>query len=194
VGGGLVLNGEIWRGWNGMGGELGHCNVELEGHACNCGSYGCLEQYASATAVVRMTREALAGGAASELRQVADEALTAQVVYEQAMRGDGVAKQVYERVGRALGLAIANMVNTLNLPLYVIGGGVSSAWDAFSPALFAEVRGRSFVYAWTTGEDGKGVGGRRRATRITRALLGGDGGLYGAARLPMLHAAVTSKV
>jgi glucokinase len=194
VGGGLVLNGEIWRGWNGMGGELGHCNVEPEGHACKCGSYGCLEQYASATAVVRMTREALAGGAASELRQVADEALTAQVVYEQAMRGDGVAKQVYERVGRALGLAIANMVNTLNLPLYVIGGGVSSAWDAFAPALFAEVRGRSFVYAWTTGEDGKGVGGRRRATRITRALLGGDGGLYGAARLPMLHAAVTSKV
>jgi glucokinase len=194
VGGGLVLNGEIWRGWNGMGGELGHCNVEPEGHACNCGSYGCLEQYASATAVVRMTREALARGTASELRQVADAALTAQVVYEQAIRGDGVAKQVFERVGRALGLAIANMVNTLNLPLYVIGGGVSSAWDAFSPALFAEVRGRSFVYAWTTGEDGKGVGGRQRATRITRALLGGDGGLFGAARLPMLHAAVTSKV
>ncbi len=56
------------------------------------------------------------------------------------MRGDAVAKQVFERVGRALGLAIANMVNALNLPLYVIGGGVSSAWDAFSPALFDEVR------------------------------------------------------
>ena len=143
---------KIWRGWNGMAGELGHCNVEPEGHACNCGSYGCLEQYASATAVVRMTREALASGAASELRKVADEALNARVVYEWAMRGDGVAKQVFERVGRALGLAIANMVNTLNLPLYVIGGGVSSAWDAFSPALFAEVRRRSFVYAWTTGK------------------------------------------
>ena len=60
VGGGLVLNGEIWRGWNGMAGELGHCNVEPEGHVCNCGSHGCLEQYASATAVVRMAREALA--------------------------------------------------------------------------------------------------------------------------------------
>ena len=117
----------------------------------------------------------------------------ALVVYECAMRGDAVAKQVFERVGRALGLAIADMVNTMNLPLYVIGGGVSSAWDAFSPALFDEVRKRSFVYAWTTGEDGKGVGGRQRSTRITRALLGGDGGLYGAARLPMLHSAVTSK-
>ncbi len=96
-------------------------------------------------------------------------------------------------MGRALGLAIANMVNTLNLPLYVIGGGVSSAWDAFSPAMFDEVRRRSFVYAGTTAEDGMGVGGRERTTRITRAMLGGDGGLYGAARLPMIDAAVTSK-
>jgi glucokinase len=193
VGGGLVLNGGIWRGWNGLAGELGHCNVEPEGHACNCGSHGCLEQYASATAVVRMAREALARGAETELRTVADESLTARLVYEHAMRGDAVAKQVFERVGRALGIAIANMVNTLNLPLYVIGGGVSGAWEAFCPALFDEVRKRSFVYAWTTGVDGKGVGGRQRSTRITRALLGGDGGLSGAARLPMLFSAVTSK-
>lgn len=194
VGGGLVLNGKIWRGWNGMAGELGHCNVKPEGHPCNCGSHGCLEQYASATAVVRMAREALATGAASQLRTSADEELTARIVYECAMRGDTVAKQVFERVGRALGLAIANMVNTLNLPLYVIGGGVSSAWDAFSPAIFDEVRQRSFVYAGTTSRDGMGVGGRERTTRITPAMLGGDGGLYGAARLPMIHAAVTSKV
>ena len=60
VGGGLVLEGRIWRGWNGMAGELGHCNVEPEGHPCGCGSWGCLEQYASATAVVRMAREAVA--------------------------------------------------------------------------------------------------------------------------------------
>jgi glucokinase len=196
VGGGLVLNGKIWRGWNGMAGELGHCNVEPGGHPCGCGSHGCLEQYASAKAVVRMAREALASGAASQLRARAGEELDeldARVVYECAMGGDVAAQSVFERVGRALGLAIASMVNTLNLPLYVIGGGVSSAWDAFSPALFDEVRQRSFVYAGTTSEDGTGVDGRQRTTRITPALLGGDGGLYGAARLPMIHAAVTSK-
>lgn len=193
VGGGLVLNGAIWRGWNGMAGELGHCNVEPEGHPCKCGSHGCLEQYASATAVVRMARETLAGGGTTQLRGMADTELNARLVYECAMQGDAAAKQVFERVGRALGIAIANMVNSLNLPLYVIGGGVSSAWDLFSPALFNEVRMRSFIYAWTTGEDGKGIGGRQRSTRITRALLGGDGGLYGAARLPMLYSAVTSK-
>jgi glucokinase len=192
VGGGLVLNGKIWRGWNGMAAELGHCNVEPSGHPCNCGSYGCLEQYASATAVVRMTREALTSGTATQLHAIPGE-LTARIVFECAMRGDILSRKVFERVGRALGLAIASMVNVLNLPLYVIGGGVSSAWDAFSPSLFDEVRRRSFVYAGTTAEDGTGVGGRQCTTRITPAMLGGDGGLYGAARLAMIHTTVTSK-
>ncbi len=191
VGGGVVLNGNIWRGWNGMAGELGHCNVEPGGHPCKCGSQGCLEQYASAKAVVRMAREALVDGAASQLP--AGEEFDGRVVYECAMRGDAVAIRVFERAGRALGLAIANMVNALNLPLYVIGGGVSRAWDAFSPALFAEVRRRSFIYDGTTSEDGTGVGGRQRTTRIMPAILGGNGGLYGAARLPMIHAAVAGK-
>jgi glucokinase len=212
VGGGLVLEGRIWRGWNGMAGELGHCNVEPEGHVCGCGSWGCLEQYASATAVVRLVGEALAGGAETELRKVERGKLNSQTVYECAMRGDAEAKKVFERVGRALGLAIAGMVNSLNCPLYVIGGGVSNAWDAFAPALFDEVRKRSFVYAGTTAAQGagsgnaalpaagasgnaalpaagaSGIGGRRRFTRIVRATLGGDGGLYGAARLPMMPA------
>jgi glucokinase len=180
VGGGLVLEGKIWRGWNGMAGELGHCNVEPEGHVCGCGSWGCLEQYASATAVVRMAREGMAVGAPG----------SSQAVYERAMQGDAEAKKVFERVGRALGMAIADMVNILNLSLYVIGGGVSSAWDAFAPAMFAEVRKRSFVYAGTTAENGEaaGAGGRTRSTKICRAALGGDGGLYGAARLAMLEA------
>jgi glucokinase len=187
VGGGLILEGKLWRGWNGMAGELGHCNVYPDGHECKCGSRGCLEQYASATAVVRMAREAMEGGAATELRSLNAEELSSQAIYESAMRGDAVAKSVFERVGRALGLAIGNMVNAMNFPLYVIGGGVSSAWDAFAPAMFDEVRKRSYIYAATTAEDGTGIGGRKRPTVITRALLGGDGGLYGAARLPMVQ-------
>ena len=188
VGGGLILQGRIWRGWNGMAGELGHCNVEPAGHPCGCGSWGCLEQYASANAVRRMAAEALASGAATELRAVGNGNLDSLAVYECAMRGDAEAKKIFERVGRALGLAIAAMVNTLNLPLYAIGGGVSSAWDAFAPSMFDEVRKRSFVYAGTTAADGSGLGGRQRSTRIVRALLGGDGGLYGAARLPLMQA------
>lgn len=193
VGGGLILDGELWRGWNGMAAELGHVNVEPEGHPCNCGSHGCLEQYASATAVVRMAREAMQSGASTELRTVADDELTSRMVYECALRGDAVAKSVMERVGRKLGLAIADMVNVMNLPLHVVGGGVSGAWDAFAPALLDEVRERSHVYAATTGAGGKSIGGRTRTTTIVRASLGSEGGLYGAARLPMLGAAVTRK-
>jgi glucokinase len=190
VGGGLILDGNLWRGWNGMAGELGHCNVEPDGHPCGCGSRGCLEQYASATAVVRLAREAIAaGGADTELRGISDSELSSRVIYEFAMKCDKVAQSVFDRVGRALGLAIGNMVNAMNIPVFVIGGGASNAWDAFAPALFAELRKRSYIYRDTTAEDGSGVAGRKRTTVVTRALLGGEGGLYGAARLAMLSQA-----
>jgi len=87
-------------------------------------------------------------------------------------------------------------VNTLNLPMYVVGGGVSSAWEAFSPAIFEELRSRCMVYAATapldslvaeTGASAKVEAGTGRKTIITRALLGSDAGLYGAARLPMVN-------
>ncbi|HEX9201455.1 MAG TPA: ROK family protein [Acidobacteriaceae bacterium] len=188
VGGGLILDGKLWRGWNGMAAELGHCNVEPEGHPCKCGSWGCLEQYASATAVMRLAREAMTGGGATKLRGLAEQEFNSRMIFECAMGGDTVAKSVFERVGRSLGLAIGNMVNAMNIPLFVIGGGVSSAWDAFAPAMFDEVRKRSFIYVRTTALDGKGIGGRKRTTVITRALLSGDGGLFGAARLPMVAA------
>jgi glucokinase len=193
VGGGLILDGKLWRGWNGMAAELGHCNVYPDGHPCNCGSHGCLEQYASATAVVRMAREAMAGDTPTKLRGLAFQELNARSIYERATQGDEVAKSVFERVGRSLGLAIATMINAMNIPLHVIGGGVSSGWDAFSPALFDEVRKRSYIYDKTTAKDGQGVDGRKHTTTITRALLGGDGGLFGAARMPLMHTEVTSK-
>ena len=102
VGGGLVLEGRIWRGWNGMAGELGHGNVEPEGHHCGCGSWGGLEQYVfSATAVVRMAREAVASGRETALRPLT-QGLNSQMVYECAMGGDAEAKKVFERVGLVL--------------------------------------------------------------------------------------------
>jgi glucokinase len=175
VGGGLILQGRIWRGWNGMAGELGHANVEPQGHPCGCGSWGCLEQYASAKAVARMAGEALAAGADTGLREVANGALDSLAVYRCAMRGDAVAAKVFDRVGRALGKALATMINGLNLPLYVIGGGVSAGWDAFAPAMFDEVRKRSFVYAGTTGPNGEALAGRQRSTQIVRRQAAVDG-------------------
>ncbi len=187
VGGGIVLGGRVWHGMRGMAGEPGHITVEPEGPPCPCGNRGCLEQFASATAVVRMAREAIAQGSAPGLAR-ANVEISAKSVYQMAVEGDTGAQQIYRRVGWALGIGLADLINLLNLPIYVIGGGVASAWDAFLPALLEEVRKRSFVYRATAPEESSGSG---KKTIITRALLGGDAGLFGAARLPMLAAEAT---
>jgi glucokinase len=199
VGGGIVLQGRIWHGMTGMAGELGHIPIDPNGPPCGCGSLGCLEQYASATAVKRMAVEAIANGQAPELARVMNEnpEFSAKVVYQMAVQGDEPAQNIFRRVGHALGVSIAALTNIFNLPMYVIGGGVSSAWDAFAPSLFEEMRKRSFVYRATAPAEHqtRGVHGTnvhddslptRRSTIITTALLGSDAGLIGAARLPMI--------
>ncbi len=196
VGGGIVLEGRIWHGMTGMAGEFGHMTVEPEGPQCGCGNRGCVEQYASATAVVRMAKEAIASGRAPGLARAAssDPEFNAKAVYNLAIQGDEEAKKIFGRLGRALGICIANLVNAFNLPMYVVGGGVASAWEAFSPFVFEELRQRSLIYAATAPKaplsDGQGASGQVDSegptrTIVTPALLGSDAGLYGAAELPL---------
>jgi len=188
VGGGIVLDGQVWRGMTGMAAELGHICVDPNGPPCGCGSRGCVEQYASATAVKRMAMEMIASGQAPELERAAkgNVEFSAKVVYQMAVQGDAAAQQIFQQVGWALGIVIADLVNIFNAPMYVIGGGVSSAWEAFAPTMLGELRKRSFVYAATTPGE---IHGQTGATIVTRALLGSDAGLYGAARLPLAAAA-----
>ena len=183
VGGGLVLDGEIWHGMTGMAGELGHITVNPEGPQCGCGNRGCVEQYASATAIKRMAVEAIASGKAPELGRAMkdDPEFSAKAVYQMSVQGDAPAKEIFRRVGWALGVVVADVTNIFNLPMVVIGGGVSSAWEAFAPTLLAETEKRSFVYRATRPGEGRP---QRKSTIVTRALLGSDAGLYGAARLP----------
>jgi glucokinase len=201
VGGGIVLNGSVWHGMNGMAGELGHITVDPDGPLCGCGNYGCVEAISSATAIVRMAKEAIASGKAPglEVASHSDPEFSSKSIYNLAIQGDEEARRIYQRVGWALGIMIAGLVNALNLNMYVIGGGVASAWDAFSPAIFAELRKRSLVYAAT---DGAGpvegaVGASALVTKrtaektiVTRALLGSDAGLFGAARIPLIASGV----
>jgi glucokinase len=190
VGGGIIFNGQIWHGMTGMAGELGHYCIEPEGHACGCGSRGCLEQYASATAIVRMAHEAYESGNAPDLADAAsgDVEFTSRGIYQLAVQGHPSAQKIYRRVGWALGIAIGGMVNALNLPMYVIGGGAASAWDAFAPAMFEELKVRSFTYRVTAPDREDRL---PRHTRVTIALMGGDAGLLGSARLPMLASTKT---
>jgi glucokinase len=197
IGGGIVLNGKIWHGMNGMSGEFGHNPIERDGVPCGCGSHGCAERYASASAVVRMAREAIATGSAPSLEKAAssDPEFSAKSIYNLAIQDDPAARKIFHTFGRALGMMLAGVINTLNVEMYVIGGGVSSAWDAFAPTMFEEVRERSIVYAATDPEEpaAKSEGSeaqpqalRRKKSIITRALLGSDAGLFGAARVPLM--------
>ena len=200
VGGGLVLDGEIWQGMTGMAGEVGHMTVDPNGVHCKCGNIGCAEQYASATAVMRMAKEAIANGRAPQLERAAntsDVEFSAKVVYNLAVQGDQPARDIFDRVGWALGILLADLINALNLNMYVIGGGVAAAWSVFSPTMFAEVRKRSMVYAATAPQERvtPAAGASAEVTSapigqptiITHALLGSDAGLYGAARLPIVQ-------
>ena len=197
VGGGLVLGGRVWHGMTGMAAEIGHINVDPEGKACNCGSRGCLEQYASATAVKQMALDAISTGKAPELARAmnADPEFSAKAVHQMALQGDTPAVEIFRRVGVALGIALADLINIFNLPMYVIGGGVASAWDAFQPAMLETAGRYSYIYRVTclprpaSKDKTREPGNTEKRTIITRALLGGDAGLIGAARLPMIAVA-----
>jgi len=191
IGGAIILNGKIFYGMNGMAGEFGHVTVEPDGVSCGCGNHGCAERYASATAVVRMAREAIEAGQAPALARLAASGaeFSSKAVYDLAMEGHADARRIFDRFGRALGILLADLVNVLNLGMFVIGGGVVSAWDAFAPTMFAEMRERSIIYAATEPADVNAApeNNVRRKTIVTRALLGGDAGLYGAASIPLLR-------
>ena len=195
IGGAIILNDKIFYGMSGMAGEFGHVTIEPNGVPCGCGNHGCAERYASATAVVRMAREAIVRGDAPDLAQAAnsDPDFSAKSVYDLAMKGDAAAQRIFTRFGEALGILLADLVNVLDLDMFVIGGGVVSAWDAFAAKMFSELRERSLVYAASAPEDPgaekQGASAQitsytRRKTIITRAILGSDAGLYGAARVP----------
>jgi glucokinase len=185
VGAGIVLEGKIWHGMMGMAGECGHITVVPDGVPCGCGNRGCVEQYASASAVKRMAIEAIATGRAPELARAMSEnpEFSSKVVFQYAMQGDEAAKQIFEVVGRTMGMVLGAMVNALNLPMYVLGGGLASGWEAFAPTMFADLRKRSYVYAATEPDPRLPA---CKHTLITRALLGSDAGLVGAARLALM--------
>lgn len=172
VGGGIVINGQPLRGPDGTAGEIGHICVEPNGHPCGCGSCGCVEQYASATAVVRMAEELieLYGSAIDTSRP-----FTAKDVYDAAKKGDRAAIETFRRMGSYLGLALAGLINALNPEVIVFAGGMSAAWDMFIDATREQITKRAF---------------REPALRakLVRAELADDAGILGVASLALAKA------
>ena len=174
VGGGVVLDGKLWRGAHGSAGEIGHTTVDpFGGLKCKCGNTGCLELFASATAIARMAHEGLSRFPDSALR---DGEITAEKVYAAGRAGDELALAVFQKAGRYLGVGLANLMSLIDPEMIVISGGVVNGWDLFQRAMYQEVSERAF-----------------RATaqqvKIARAECGDNAGLLGAARLAFDHMA-----
>jgi glucokinase len=194
VGCGVILDGRIWHGMQGAAGESGHGPIIPDGPRCPCGARGCLEMYASATSIVRRAQELGLAPAAHEgsAAQTGNGATppTASAIAQLATSGDKRALQIFDEVGYALGLSLAHLVNALDLPLYVIGGGAAAAWPLFAPRMFSTLREGSYVYRLSMPRDpnifepGK--------THVAPAQLS-DAGILGAALLPTAaHATATA--
>lgn len=168
VGGGILIGGEPLRGIDRTAGEIGHICVEPFGEQCGCGSHGCLEQYSSARAIMRMTADLSAEFPDSELNRLRE--LSPSEVFKAGISGDALATEIFRRVGFYLGIALAGLVNVLNPEIVVIGGGVSAGWDLFIEETTAQIRERAFQRP-------------AERVRLVRAGLGDDSGILGAARL-----------
>ena len=165
VGGGIIVDGKIVGGAHGAGGEIGHAAVDHEEkEACNCGNCGCLEQYASATGVVRVAKRTLEKTSEdTALRNHAD--LTAKDVFDEAKAGDKVALEVVDEVCGILGAALSNIACVVNPEVIVIGGGVSKAGDILTDAVKKHFAATSFHACANT--------------KFVLAGLGNDAGMYG---------------
>jgi glucokinase len=176
IGGGIVLNGALWRGANGIAGEMGHMQSVNGGHPCGCGRLGCLEQYASGNALVRFARAGarqepdrarllleLAGGDPLEI--------TGRQITEAAQNGDGVARDAFAQIGYWLGVAMADLAQTFDPQILVIGGGVIDAGDLLMGP------------TETTYRDQLAQRGRFPVAQVKAAETGNTAGVVGAADL-----------
>ena len=169
VGGGIIVDGKVIAGANGAGGEIGHITVnndEIE--ACNCGQYGCLEQYTSATGIVRMAKRKLAKtDEETSLRAV--EELSAKTIFDEAKKGDKIAGELVEELGKILGGTLSNIAAVTNPEVIVIGGGVSKAGQILIDTIHKHFT-ESVFHAC-------------KDTRFALAGLGNDAGMYGCVKM-----------
>ncbi len=175
VGGGLILNDRLWQGAQGTTGEVGHITVDPDGQKCHCGTRGCLETQASASWTVNWVKEQLAQGAPSWLKDLYTtdpDAIRGETLVAAALNRDPLAIHAFERVGRSLGQAIADVVHLLGLSRVIIGGGFSGAWEVFQPAMSEEIFRRLTLFP-------------PEEVSVSPAKLGNDAGLLGAARLAL---------
>ena len=173
VGSGLIINGEVYRGADGFAGEFGHMTIDPEGIECGCGNIGCLETIVSGPNIVRRTRERLYRDRTSSLSSLSvprDRELMAEDIARAARNGDEMAQVMMERTGMFIGIALAAVVNLLNVQMIVLGGGVMDAGDLVLKPTIHEIRRRAFPPSF-------------KSCEIVIAKLGQSAGMIGSAML-----------
>ncbi|MGN0773271.1 MAG: ROK family protein [Candidatus Ventricola sp.] len=173
VGGGIIIDGKPYSGAHGCGSEIGHMMIKMGGEKCTCGNYGCFERYASATAIIREARKAVAEHPESSMMAACGgdpEKINAKIVIDAARAGDPTAKTVFDGYVHALAVGIINIINMLDPEVIVLGGGVSAAGDFLLHAVREAVKPMVFFKTMPY-------------ARIELAQLGNDAGIIGAAML-----------
>ncbi len=144
IGGGAIIDNRVYKGQSGSSVEVGHLTIDYRGKKCRCGNTGCLEQYASATALVDLTKSMLRGKNNSSLMaRIKEEPLTARMIYEETVKGDALARKALEEISFYLGIGIAGLVNIFNPEAVVIGGGLSKAHRFIFPIVKKVVEERA---------------------------------------------------
>jgi len=171
IGGGIIVDGELYYGTDGCAGELGHMTIEVDGPQCHCGNFGCLEALASGWAVAKAAIMRINNGEKSSIIELVDgrlESITAETVAVAARRGDRLAVDIVAKAANHLGAGLANLVNIFNPELIVIGGGLSKMGGMLLKPARKMLRERAFRLPSDT-------------VRVVRARLGNNAGIIGAA-------------
>lgn len=173
LGGGIIINGKPWSGAHGVGSELGHMTLAVDGVPCTCGNDGCVERYCSATAIIRMAKQAVQAYPDSLILKLAQndpEKINARVVIDAAKAGDPTAMEVFNRFTRYLAITINNITCFLDPEMVVLGGGVSKAGDFLLDHVRAQLP-RYLLYKSLP------------SPKVELARLGNEAGIIGAAML-----------
>jgi len=174
IGGGIIIDGKIYHGSNYGAAELGHMTVNKDGPRCNCGNYGCLEAYSSATGIKNRIKDRIKEGIKSKFLNFDDsrlfESLRLKSIFETARKGDKLTKDIVEESISYLGIAIANIVNILNPEMVVLVGGITNEGNKLLIPLRREVKKRAFYSNY-------------KFLKIVIGKLGGNAGVLGAAAL-----------
>jgi glucokinase len=168
IGGGIIIDNKIYAGASGAAGELGHLGVAPDGPPCGAGHVGCLEGFASGTAIARRAQELIDAGELPRTARIAERnpPLSAEDVFQAGQEGEAEAAAIIERAGRYLGIGLASIINAFNPQCIVIGGGLVNMGDAILGPAVEAARTRAFaqsfsdvrIVEWALGERGTALG------------------------------------